>query len=174
MGHVAPNPHFEGGRSMSNNPTGSDETQNNSTPKSKKFFTLADVKRAVEVAVHWPSLYPDFEPWVFKFRLALSSEIQKKREEWIALPQAQAIEKKRYREQMLDETCDLLTDYPSGFGDLGVPAADPGSAFRGWVEKITDPEQKETIYKILDAANNSYWAKVMPREFRAPLPNSGS
>jgi hypothetical protein len=146
-----------------------------------KLFTLADVNRVVTVPVHWPHLYPGFAPWVFKLRLALSDKMQKKREEWLALPIGESSEKDKFREECLDEICDLLTDVPTGFGDLkdprfGQPGQNPGSVFRNYVTAATsqDGETKETIYKIIEAVSNSYWSRVSPREFHQAIPNSNS
>jgi hypothetical protein len=134
----------------------------------KRVFSLNDVKRVVQVDVTW-DLYPDYEPWVFKFRLMLSKEMQAKREEWLALPQAEAASPEKWRKEILDEICDTLVDIPAGFGDITNAVLDPGTVWRNYVERINDPEQKETLYKIMETANNGYWAKVSPRIFRTKV-----
>lgn len=151
-----------------------DEKGGTKEAKPLEVFTLKSVVRVITVTLHWPALYPNHASWVFKFRLALSDAMQKKREEWIALPVGQSSEKGRYREEALDEVCDLLTDLPEGFGDIrsaeyGSAGQDPGSVFRNYVNRaaMQDPETKETIYRIVEAANNGYYAKVSPREFPA-------
>jgi hypothetical protein len=136
-----------------------------------KVFKLDDIKRVIEVSIHWPALYPGYEPWVFKLRLALSKDIEEKRQEWMGLTEAEANKPGKLESIALDQICDLLTEHPSGFGDLGNPAElvslNPGSTFRSYVAKASEnPEQKETLNRIVVAAYNGYWGRALPQSFR--------
>lgn len=125
-------------------------------------------KRVIEVQVHWPSLYANYEPWGFKFRLALSDQMMEKRDKWLGLPAGERNKREAIRSEIVDEVCDLLVDFPTGFGDLNksTDLRSPSVALRAYYDQTTDPEQKETLYQIMEAANTGYWAKALPREFR--------
>lgn len=136
-------------------------------PATKKRFSRGDIKRIITVKIHWPSLYPDYEPWVFKLRLILSPEMQRKREDWLGLTPAERNSKDKVREEVLGEVCDLLADKPEGFEDWPDDGRGPGVQLREYYNSVTDPEGKEIVYSIIEAASNGYWAKVLPREFLA-------
>jgi hypothetical protein len=148
----------------------SSSTQKDTAPPPKKVFTLNDVKRVIEVPIHWPAIYPGYEPWVFKFRLALSDEMEKKRQEWMGMTDAEANAAEKFRSTVLEQICDLLVEHPTGFGDLGnpesLPSQSPALVFKSYVTNAKDPEQKETIYRILIAAYNGYWGRALPQSFR--------
>jgi hypothetical protein len=140
----------------------------------KKVFTLNDVKRVIEVPIHWPAVYPGYEPWVFKFRLALSAEVEKKRQEWLGMTDAEANETEKFRANVLEQICDLLVEHPTGFGDLGTPEnlphQSPALVFHSYVKEASkDPEQKETLYRILIAAYNGYLGRALPQSFRQEI-----
>ncbi|MEP6756384.1 MAG: hypothetical protein ABJA67_12845 [Chthonomonadales bacterium] len=130
---------------------------------SKKVFSRNEIRRSVEVAVHMPELYPGFEPWVFKFRLKLTKEAEERRQEYLSLAAAQMTLK--LSEQALDEVCDLLAALPTGFSDLKDTGQGPGHSFRSYVE-TADSEAKDLLLQIVEGADNLYWQKISPREFR--------
>jgi hypothetical protein len=143
---------------------GQDEKKSE-TPQ-PKLFTLKDVKRVIEVSVIWPTVYPGFEPWSFKLRLALSKELEAERQEFLGLPESEAREQTRYRKLVLDQMCYLLTEAPTGFGDMQANGLQtPGATLRDYVEAIKDPDQLETVYRIIIAANNGYWNRCAPQSF---------
>jgi hypothetical protein len=130
-----------------------------------KLFTLNDVKRVVEVPVKWDSMYPGYEPWGFKFRLALSKEVEKARQTFLGLPEDEANNKETYRTLILDQICDLLVDVPTGFGDMQSDGRSAGDTLKAYLEGIVDPDQKETVWRILITANNGYWTRCSPQSF---------
>jgi hypothetical protein len=138
----------------------------------KLFSFKRDLKRAVPpVQVFLPKLYPGFAPWTFHFRVALSSDMQKKRDEWLALPSAQMNEKED--EEVFGEVCDLLASDPEGFDDYPTEAMAPGEKFKTFAASITDPAGQTLLKSIVRAANNLYWGYVTPREFFPTPANTG-
>jgi hypothetical protein len=136
------------------------ETQDKPAPP--PVFTRANVKRVVPITVEHP-LYPGVK-FNFIFRVALSKTIQDAREEWLGMGAVERNKPERIKAQTLNEVYDLLTDDPSGFGDL-EGATDPATKLRAYYEDTTDPVAKEQIYSILEAANTGYWGTVLPRAF---------
>lgn len=128
-----------------------------------KTFTRRDVKRTVDVAIHFPNLLPDFAPFEFSFRLGLSREAEERRQEYLDLPAAERTD--RENQQALDEVCDLLVELPKGFGDLRDLGKGPGFAFRSYIE-TADAQDRPMFDMIVRAADTGYWGKIMPREFR--------
>jgi len=133
----------------------------------KKVFSKSDVKRFVEASVILPSLYPDFEPWVFKLRLKLSSEADKRRQEYLSLSASKRAVKAN--DQVLDEICDLLLELPSGFDDLKDNGQGPGASWRAYVETTTDPIARQLLDIVTEGADSLYWNSILPREFRSEV-----
>jgi len=132
-------------------------------PKPKKVFSRSDIKRSVEVKIIFPKIYPDYEPWVFNFRLKMSQDAEDRRQEYLSLSATQRMVK--MSEQALDEVCDLLVDMPTGFSDLKDTGKGPGHSFRSYVE-TADPEMKDFLYMLVEAADSAYWGAITPLEFR--------
>lgn len=136
-------------------------------PKPKKTFTRNDIKRTIDVSVVFPKIYPDYEPWGFKMRLKLSREAEERRQTYLSLA---AVEQTAgITEQALDEVCDLITELPTGFGDLMETGKGPGASFRSYVTTATDPDMKDFLAMVVEAADSAYWGAITPREFRKPL-----
>lgn len=154
-------------------PTTPQEQEPTTAPAKKKLlFTRDKIRKTIQVGVVFPKLYPDYEPFGFQFRLKLSGEAEERKQEFVSLS---AIEQTaKYDKQVLDEVCDLLTELPTGFGDLKYDGKSAGSSFRTYVETCEDPEGKELLYKIVDGANRLYWQAIMPQEFRISLQDSSS
>lgn len=141
------------------------EPTTTSTTEPKKFFTRRDVKRYVPISLYFPTLYPDYEPISFKFKLALSSEVEKQKESYLALSATE--QTKDEFKQALDEVCDLLIELPEGFGDLTeVKGEPPATTFRRYVEETTDPDALFFLKKIVVGADGQYWNTIFPRLFR--------
>lgn len=134
-----------------------------------KVWTRKDAVKFVTVPLHLPKLYPDFDPWVFKMRLKLSSEAEERRQTYLALSASERTS--RIDEQMLDEVCDLLVSMPTGFGDLQDTSNGPGHSFKSYVE-TSAPDEKILLSKIVEGVSNHYWAFLMPREFRPAVSDS--
>lgn len=134
-------------------------------PVTKKVFSRADIKKHVEVKVVFPKLYKDYEPWGFKFRLKLSAEAEDRRQEYLSLSASQRLVK--VTEQALDEVCDLLVELPTGFEDLMSTGKGPGHSFRSYVETATDPDMKDFLAMLVEAADSAYWGAITPHEFRS-------
>lgn len=130
----------------------------------KKVFNRNDVRRSVDVQVVFPRLYPDYEPWGFKMRLKLSREAEDRRQEYLSLSAVKQTE--QMTQQALDEVCDLLVELPTGFDDLKDTGKGPGHSFRSYVETATDPDMKEFLAMLVEAADSAYWNAIAPREFR--------
>jgi hypothetical protein len=158
-----------GGADVSEDPSAqpkevvSDKTEEKPEAPALKTFTRRDVKRTVDVEIHFPNLLPGFEPFGFKFRLALSREAEEARQEYLDLPAGERTDKESA--QALNEVCDLLTELPAGFGDLRDLGRGPGFAFRSYVE-TAEPDARPMLDMIVRAADTGYWGKIMPREFR--------
>lgn len=135
-----------------------------------KVFTRNEVKRFIPVDILLPLLYPGYAPWGFKFKLALSKDMDEKKQEFLSLS-AQEQTDKDYS-QSLDEICDLMLELPTGFGDLnpeGRTVAEPGKVFRAYVQGTTDSEALQTLKIIVKGAANEYWTKIAPRSFRGTV-----
>ena len=130
----------------------------------KKVFTRNDVKRFIEAPLVFPAIYPGYEPFVFRMRLKLSREAEERRQQYLSLSAAEVTA--RTSEQALDEVCDLLTELPTGFGDLRDTGQGPGPSFRSYYETTTDPDVKEFLRLVVEGADSFYWGAVAPREFR--------
>lgn len=165
----APDPFEEGTESTEATPEPVVEEPKAPTPvekvieKVKKIFTRADVKKFITCPIHFPFLYPDFEPFEFDLRLKLSKEAQEQREEFMSLSAAAMTE--GLQEQALNEICDLLVNPVRGFGDLEDTGSGPGHSFRSYVE-TSDPDFKAQLLQIVEGVDNWYWASLQPREFR--------
>lgn len=136
-------------------------------PTAKKVFTRKDVKRFVKVSLVLPFLYEEYEPWSFKFRFALSKQMDEQKQDFLSMSAMEQTQKDF--SQSLDEVCDLLLELPTGFGDLnpeGAAVVNPGAMFRAYVEETTDPEAREQIQAIIKGAANQYWTVIAPRAFR--------
>ena len=134
------------------------------TEQTKKTFTRNDIKRHIELAIVFPKIYPDYEPWGFKFRLKLSAQAEERRQEYLSF--AAADQTTKQTEQALDEVCDLLVALPTGFGDLQDTGLGPGHSFRSYVETATDTDMKDFLAMVVEAADSAYWGAIQPREFR--------
>jgi hypothetical protein len=139
------------------------EGQENKPPTLPPTFTRANVKRVVPITVQHP-LYPGVN-FDFVFRVALSKTVQDAREEWLGTSVVERNKPERVKTQTLNEVFDLLTDDPTGFGDLPEGLMAPGDKLRAYYEGTTDPVAKGQIYDILEAANTGYWGTVLPRAF---------
>jgi hypothetical protein len=143
-------------------------------PPAKKRFSIRKPPRGMKITVSWPRLLPGYEPFVFRLRLALSEDMQKKQEEWAALPADKLAAQQKG--QILEEICDLLVDHPTGFDpeeyDYANPG-DPGNVLRSFVAAVTglgaDPDAKFIVEGIVRAANNGYWDTVAPRSFSGEI-----
>jgi hypothetical protein len=141
---------------------GGDKSQGQQ-PAPPRLFTRATVVRTVDVHVQLPRLYPTFH-WAFKLRVMLSGEQQKKRDDWGALPPNK--QSTGQKAEYLDELCDLMADYPEGFGDLLTEGGmAPGEKFRQYYNETTDATAKFVLDLIIEGAINLYWASVTPREY---------
>lgn len=132
--------------------------------KPKKVFTRADVRKTVDINVVFPRLYPDYEPFGFKFRLKLGNEAEDRRQDYLSLAPTDRVVKQS--EQALDEVCDLLVAIPTGFADMQDTGQGPGATFRSYVETATDPAARAMLDMIVEAADSAYWGATAPREFR--------
>lgn len=132
-------------------------------PPPKKVFTRNDIRNTVKCALTLPRIYPDYEPWEFEFRLALSVDAEDKRQDYLSLAPTKQTEKEHT--QALDEVCDLLVSLPKGFGDLKDNGRGPGPSYREYVE-TAPAAMKEMLWKITEGAMNLYWRTIMPVEFR--------
>jgi hypothetical protein len=149
-----------------------EEAQPAEAPPAKLTFQRGHTQRSITVSITWPELYPNYEPWTFKLKVSLSQAMQEKREKWLGLPAGERNKKAIFREEIISEVCDLLVDYPTGFGDLGLTQGlNPGSVLRNYLETTSDPDQYETIYAIMEAVDTAYWGKCLPREFRPQVQN---
>jgi len=137
------------------------------TPSAPLLFSFSrDLKRAMPpIRVHLPKLYPGYH-WEFNFRVALSGDMKKKREEWLALPLAQMNEKED--DEVFAEACDLLASDPTGFADYPADRLAPGEKLKMFAQGIVDPVGQELLRSILRAAISIYWANVTPREYFPP------
>jgi hypothetical protein len=146
-------------------------------PAPKRLFSFNDYKRTIQISVD-SRIYPDCEPWGFKLRMALSKDVQRRREEWLGLPVAESEEKRP--EQVLDEVCDLLAEVPTGFAELddkrAHAAMSPGQILRNFYNnvKAQDAEKGQFLFSIIEAAHVGYWNVVTPRAFLTPLSDSSS
>lgn len=129
----------------------------------KKVFTRNDVKKYVQVQVYLPHIYPDYDPWIFKLRLKLTSDAEDRRQEYLSLAPAKQVEKED--EYYLDEVSDLLIELPTGFGDLMDTGQGPGHSFKSYVE-TADPHAKDTLFAIVKGVSVLYWRYTSPHEFR--------
>lgn len=132
--------------------------------KPKKVFTKKDIRRTIDVEINMPRLYEGYDPWGFKLRLKLSTEAEERRQEYLSLSASEQTVALSGRN--LDEVCDLLTELPTGFGDLIADGKGPGSSFRTYVETCEDPTMKDLLLQIVEGVDNVYWATISPREFR--------
>lgn len=140
------------------------EEQGHEVPTKRTVFTRNDVIRNIEVKVALPALYPDFDPWVFRLRLKMTSDAEERRQEYLALsPTEQTIKE---ADQNLDELCDLIVVTPKGFGDLQDNGQGPGSSFKDYVQTAT-AEQRPILDSIVRGAMTLYWRKTSPQEFRS-------
>lgn len=148
-------------------------------PKPKKRFTLDTVIPTVTARVHLPFLYEDFEPWTFVFRVALTRDMQAKKDAYLAL--APSKRKEQFEQQRLDEICDLLSELPSGFGDIGsvlgsTGTKSPGEEFRDYYLQAVKrgPNHRATLDAIIEGAYNIYTSTVTPQEFFPSPADSGA
>lgn len=144
---------------------GQTPTEGQAPAKPKKIFTRGDIKKSIDVRVIFPKIYPDYEPWGFKMRLKLSTEAEDRRQEYLSLSASQR--QVKVSEQALDEVCDLLTELPTGFEDLQETGKGPGHSFRSYVETTTDPDMKDFLAMLVEAADSAYWGAITPLEFRS-------
>lgn len=131
------------------------------TSEAPKVFTRKDVRRTVPVSLHFPQLMPGIV-FGFEMRLKLSQEAEDNRQEYLSLSQAD--QTLRQNDQNLEELCDLLVKYPTGFGDLNKELG-PKEAFKDYV-KNADPEARAFLDNLVQGAINMYWRKISPQEFR--------
>lgn len=148
----------EQGHSAATKPVLEDVSESTEAPK---VFTRKDVRRTVPVSIHFPQLMPGIV-FGFEMRLKLSQEAEDSRQEYLSLSQADQTLKQD--EQNLNELCDLLVNYPTGFGDLQTQLP-PKDAFKDYV-KNADPEAKAFLNNLVQGAINVYWRKISPQEFR--------
>jgi hypothetical protein len=116
----------------------------------------------------------DLEQIGFTFRLQLSKDAQLRREKWLGMTAQERTA--RVDEQILDEVCDLMIDEPTGLEDFPAPPDGEGTGkgsvgqrMRAYYTETTDEDAKFLLRQILEAADNSYWAAVTPREFRSAV-----
>jgi len=133
----------------------------------KKVFNRNDIKRTIDLQIVFPKIYPDYEPWGFKFRLKLSREAEETRQQYLSLAAAEQTAK--ITDQALDEVCDLMAELPTGFSDLVDLGKGAGHSFRSYVTTATDPDMKDFLAMVVEAADSAYWGAITPREFRKPL-----
>lgn len=136
-------------------------------PAPKKVFNRNDIKRSIELSIIFPKIYPDYEPWGFKMRLKLSREAEERRQIYLSL--AATRQTATMSEQALDEVCDLITEMPTGFSDLQATGKGHSDSFRSYVTSATDPDMKDFLAMVVEAADSAYWGAITPREFRKPL-----
>jgi hypothetical protein len=149
---------------------GQDKKQKPEDPPKKKYFSVRNPPRGMKITVSWPKLLPGCEPFVFRLRLALSEDLQKKQEEWAALPADKIAELQKG--QILDELTDLLVDHPTGFNPEEYPYGDPrdpGVVLNLFVQGVTDPDSKLIVEGTLRATNNGYWATLAPQTFSGEI-----
>jgi hypothetical protein len=143
---------------------------------SLKRFTLESAPPTVTARVHLPGVLPDFEPFVFVMRLTFSEHMQKKRDAFLALAPAKQVETEE--EEILTETCDLLAQDPTGFGDFDglTMGGSPGQKLRNYYVRAerTSPHAFAIVKSVIRAANNIYWGSVTPREFFPPTADNSA
>lgn len=137
-----------------------------SEPEKPKGFSRTDVKRHIEIPLHFPSLYSDVV-FTFKLRLKLSGTAEEERQKWLDLSPQKRTE--TYREQALREVCDLLVDMPTGLLDLKYDGRSNKSSLKNYIETETDQDAKEFLYMLVEGVDSAYWNAIAPREFRKPL-----
>lgn len=131
----------------------------------KKMFTRETHVPIVKVKLAMPDLLPGYEPFEFDCRLALSAEMDEKRQEFLS----QSIYDQTVGEDVeaLKELCDVLVSVPRGFGDIQeIPGLSAGDAFKQYIEHAPS-HQRDLLNRIVTTAMGTYWRMVTPRIFRA-------